>query len=400
MPTTMPFLAAWMTAITMAGSSAPLPVADEAALRKALRQAADAEEAVTILLAPGTRITPTAPLVYRGRAPLVIDGRGAEIDGRRLPSAGGAATGGDLRAVLLFRTAAPVTLRNLTVRHSPAGGIALVVPAGARGLIGMTLEHVTIAHTAGHGLHLDDNWAREDDGDNGSVAGIRLVMRGCRIRKAGIGGPDFDGLRIDERGAGAVTALLEDVAVVEAGGDGIEIDEGGPGSVVVQARGVQLADNGSRDPEDLEDGFDIDEAGPGDVVFRFSDAEVLNSRDEGLDLDEAGPGDLVVTLDQVRVESTRQEGIKLDEDQAGNITLALRDVTVSDGRDDGVKVTEKGKGRITGSLVRVTVSDNLGTGLVARQQGGGRRGLLKVDGLLLTRNAGAPTPDLAGVDMR
>jgi hypothetical protein len=345
-------------------------VYDEATLLQAFADASADSSIEKIVFARNAHISLTQPAVFTGTQAIKLVGRGATIDGSE---AGEFVLAENLEAVtedgtLIFNTSAPVRIRNLSVVNSATRGVVVNVPEGAQGRdIRVVLNQVTIADSALYGLHVDDNADEFDDGDAGSAIGVNLRIVSSEFVGNGTGAIDFDGVRVDERGEGDITAFLLDTHIDRNGGDGMELDEAGDGDVAASLYYVTLNDNGFYNQEDLDDGFDIDEAGEGDLVLDMMDIEVNGNKDEGLDFDEAGDGDVVARLTRIYGNSNNDEALKIDEEDGGDINVRLKRVTAAANGDDGIQLTELGEGRIKGAMKKVTVTDSGKYGIKAEQ---------------------------------
>jgi hypothetical protein len=345
-------------------------VSDEASLRSAIETANTDSSIETIVFAKKTLIALSAPLIYSGVQPLTLIGNGAVIDGS---SAGGFILDDDLTAktedgTLVFNTAAPLNIRNLSVLNSATRGIVVNIPQGASGAdLSVTLKQVTVANSALYGLHIDDNADSFDEGQSGSAVGVELHVLLSSFTENGTGAIDFDGVRVDERGPGDITAFFYRTHIDANGGDGMELDEAGEGDVVANLFRVTLNDNGYYNAADLDDGFDIDEAGEGHVKLTLNHVKISGNLDEGLDVDEAGEGDVDLWLRKVKALDNADEGIKVDEEDAGDINADIVRLDVKRSGDDGIQFTELGEGKIDASLRRVRVFDSAKFGIKFEQ---------------------------------
>ncbi len=289
---------------------------------------------------------------------------------------------------------ADLTLESLTFQNG-LKNVDVIVPAGATGEIAITLNRVAIRNSVEHGLHFDDI-------TNATAASLRLDILGSVIAGNGSNPDDFDGIRVDERGAGDIVATFSNATVTENGGDGIELDERNDGSVRADVRNSAFTLNGSANAGDLEDGFDVDEGGPGDLIAsvvhaRFNanfeggldlnedDADELDDAgnliatlidvdgndngDKGLDFSEGDGGSLLATF--VHVGASRngtsagnlEEGIVLEEAGIGHLIAVFHNVTASGNGDDGIDIDESGDGDFVGLFANVTANDNGAEGI-------------------------------------
>jgi hypothetical protein len=356
-------------------------------LRAALAAAdADPDADAVFIRSQVRTITLDAPLGYAGAESLRLKGHGTVIQ----PAAGREgsfdlfeATGG-----------ADLTVEDLTFRAGRKG-IDVVVPAGATGVLSVALKGVAVRDSVWHGLHIDDL-------TNATAAGVALDVRGSIIAGNGSDPNDFDGIRVDERGPGGITASFGTSTATANGGDGVELDERDAGSVRAAIWASAFTRNGSANAADLEDGFDIDEGGggdlfidatgarfdanseggldvneddgddptdAGDLVARLTNATGSDNGDKGLDFSEGDGGGLWAAF--VRVEASRngtsadnlEEGIVLEEAGAGDVVAGFWSVTASGNGDDGIDIDETGDGNFVGVFVHVAANDNGAEGI-------------------------------------
>jgi hypothetical protein len=191
----------------------------------------------------------TSTLTYAGPQELRIEGRGATITGP---------AGGD---ALTVTGGADLTLRDVTVAGAGGHGVYVDVPAGAAGTVDVALHGVALATTperalgGGPGACVPRRRVADHPGEPDRAE--RLPGRG-RVR-------DFDGVRVNEGGAGDLELEMHRVVVTGNAADGVELDEKGVGDVAARVQHTVFDDNGDQpqNPDDLEDGFDIDEADAG-----------------------------------------------------------------------------------------------------------------------------------------
>jgi len=289
---------------------------------------------------------------------------------------------------------ADLTLEDLTFQGG-LKGIDVIVPAGATGVLSVNLKQVTVRDCVEHGLHIDDI-------TNGTAASLRLDVQGSAIIGNGSDPDDFDGVRVDERGAGGIVAVFHDSVAADNGGDGIELDERNDGSVVAVIRNSGFNHNGNANAGDLEDGFDIDEGGRGDIVADIANARFNDNFEGGLDVNEDDgddpddSGNLIVDLTNVlgndnddkgldfnegdagsllaafaHVEASRngifagnlEEGIVLEEAGDGHIVTGFHNVATNGNGDDGIDIDETGDGDFVGFFANVTANDNGAEGI-------------------------------------
>lgn len=296
-----------------------------------------------IIIEEGTDIELTGTATYSGSQALTIDGNGTTIE----PSAGNEG----VFALFASTGDADLTIEELTFEDG-RNGILVEVSSAATGDVSVTLENVTVTGSAEHGVHVSDH---------GSEAGINLEVSGGSFTDNGTGEgvSDFDGIRVDEAGAGDIIANVSDTTIDDNGGDGLELDERGDGDVELVLSGSTLNGNGFQDEDDLDDGLDIDEAGAGDIRLIITDSEVNDNGDEGLDIDEADEGSIDISLEGVDANGNEDEGIKVSEGDGGSIVASLVDVKSNDGKSqEGIEIEELDGGSLYASFVNVEASGN------------------------------------------
>ena len=304
-------------------------------------------------------IQPVSPLVFKGSQHIVLDGNRAEIDGTNCACSG-----------LQFVGSGGLTAYSLTVRNAGGGGIVVDIPSNASGSVRVYLNSVNVLNNGLHGVHVNDQASE-------SAANIVFQMVRSRVVGNGFAGDsDYDGVRVDEGGAGSIIAAVNSTRILANGADGLELDERGPGDVILSSTSSQYNDNGPKDPADLDDGLDIDEADGGSIRVKLRNVRINNNKDEGLDLDEAGPGDL--QLEMVRVwangngsEADGGDGIKADEEDEGSLWVEANRVTASGNYDEGFQVGEEGLGDVKVQLVNSTFDRNVDRGIQVEQEDDG-----------------------------
>lgn len=321
------------------------------------------------------RIGLASTVEFSGPQDLEVAAAGTTLDGAALPIGASGFTisgGGEL------------TLRNLTVKNAPGTGITVAIPATAHGVIRITLDDVTAYGNGGHGVLVNDQTGYFADPNStagdGSDAGLEVLVFGSRFENNGFAAIDQDGLRINEGGAGDLTAVIRGTEVLGNGGDGVELDERGPGSAVFDVERTSLDRNGGFDPSDYDDGIDVDEAGDGDVIGRFRQVTASGNFEQGVDLNENDAGDLRVDMTRVVANDNLEEGIEFEEDDdfagGGDIVSTLVQVTTlrngtADG-DAGLKLREKGPGNLRTRIIGATASGNTPIGgLLLREDADG-----------------------------
>jgi hypothetical protein len=356
-----------------------------------LRAALDAASASTAIDTIVIRnnvgtVTLAGTLEYTGPQALKIRGNDATIQ----PAAG------QEGSFDLFESTggADLTLEGLAFQNG-LKNLDIIVPAGATGELAVILKRVAIRNSIQHGLHIDDL-------TNATAASVRLAVQDSIISGNGTDPNDFDGIRVDERGAGGITATFRNSTVADNGNDGVELDERDAGDVVADIRHSDFLRNGFANVADLEDGFDIDEGGSGNIVATAINARFLDNFEGGFDVNEddgddpTDAGDLIATLINVEgndnddkgldfsegdgghiiaafvnVAANRngifagnlEEGIVLEEEGGGDVVAAFVNVTASGNGDDGIDIDETGDGDFVGLLVNVRANDNGAEGI-------------------------------------
>lgn len=214
-----------------------ITVSSEASLRDALAAASQSETSVQITISGDSDIRITEPLVYAGRAPLVLRGTGQFIRTDRNVTLLMVSAGADLTiADLSFR--GPGGFGIAARPDGPAGkGIFVDLRDDQTGEVVVSLDGVTVEGVAGHGIHISDCDLADDCGGGGGGAGqgsdasIRLQLTDVTVRDVGNGSFDADGLRVDERGPGDIRFEATGSVFTGVGADGVELDEGQDGNV-------------------------------------------------------------------------------------------------------------------------------------------------------------------------
>jgi len=359
-----------LSAATASSAKTLNDVYDEASLQIAISSANKDSSVSEIAFRPDASIILYAPVIYSGSQSIKFTGNNVTIDGTK---AGTYLVNTDLSAstndgTLLFNTASKIEINNLTVINSATRGIVVNIPADAQGDdTAISLHRVNISNSALYGLHIDDNSGMFDDGLHGSGIGINLNISHSNIIGNGTSAIDFDGIRVDERSSGKISALITNSHIDGNGGDGIEMDEAGEGGIELTMVNVTINNNGFYNNADFDDGLDIDESGPGDIKTSFYEVEINNNSDEGLDFDEAGEGDVVIKLRYVNAGNNSDEGIKIDEQGEGEINAKFYLSSATDNGDDGIKITELNQGRIDAELYKITANNNAKYGISIEQ---------------------------------
>lgn len=311
-----------------------------------------------------------ATVTYGGTQNLLIDGRGAVLDASGAGTDGFAATGGGDLALL-----------DITIQNAPQDGVWVSVPAGATGQMTVQLDGVTIQGNGRYGLHVDDRAGGEAGGFD-SAAGIVLDVRFSHILNNNAdltpGVFDFDGIRVDEGGDGAIEARVLHSEFTGNRADGLELDEAGDGHAALFVRRSTFDGNGDQVQveDDPEDGFDVDEAGPGDLHLDVAETSSMNNADDGIDLDEDGQGTIVARIVQVDVSGSGNDGLVFTEDEfnqvgAGGIRAVIIEATATGMGDRGLDADEWGAGDIDVQVTGSHFDDNDSDGVRFEEEGDG-----------------------------
>jgi hypothetical protein len=321
---------------------------------------------------PGIGTVRTAStLTYTGAQSLRIEGGGATLD------ASGAQGGAH---ALVANGGGDLTLHRFGIEHADGNGLLVEVPADRRGFFTVALLDVTLNDNGLSGLYLDDQAGGSNPGGGDSDASIVLLMTRSRIANNGFRPDvfDFDGVRVDEGGHGALIAVIVGSGFTGNAGDGIELDETGNGDVDAYVRSAHFDENGTQpqNPDDLEDGFDIDENDAGSIVARLVHVTANGNQDEGIDLDEEGSGDIGAWFTHVVARGNADSNITFTEDEiglvGGDIGFVFTNVTADESEDDdGFKAEEFGAGNVSGLIVASSFSRNDDDGLQIEQNGAG-----------------------------
>jgi hypothetical protein len=220
---------------------------------------------------------------------------------------------------------------------------------------------------------------------------------------------DFDGLRVDQGGAGDLDATLISSYFDHNLADGVELDEKGDGSVSAEVEGSTFNHNGDtreilctqeahdaqedddqqcengKYVQDLDDGFDIDEEGEGNMTAVVTDTEVNGNHDEGLDFDEADGGDINVVVDNVTAIQNEDEALKVSEEDDGSVEASIFDSSFKHGGDDGTQIEEEGDGNILVEMTNSTITHNAKYGVKVEESDDGS-GELEITNTDLSHN--------------
>lgn len=311
-----------------------------------------------------------APTVFSGSQELFIHARGAVVSGRALPRDA---------SVIVSEGGGDIAIDSLTVVAAPDAGIKITVPGAARDTLRVTLRHVHVAGSGGHGVIVNDQTAYYDDPESdseaGSAASLHIVISSSSFQKNGFAALDRDGVRINEGGAGDLRVVIDGASVVGNGGDGVEIDERAEGSIFVDVNDAAFLRNGNFSNEDFDDGLDIDETGAGDITGIIKASRAIDNFDQGFDFNENAAGDIRIDLNTVEAIGNRQAGIDYSEDDevlgGGDLIVHLTGVVArrngSAGAPAGVVLREAGAGDLRAITMNVQATDNLRVNIAALQ---------------------------------
>jgi hypothetical protein len=383
--------------------------ASEAAITEALAAAAASDSASTVVLAFEGDVEIAAPLSYDGRSALALIGNGQTISTAGNVTLLAATQGADMHvAGLTLAGPGGWTVENRGDIDGPAAkGVFVDLRDDQTGTVSFVAEDVTLSGVAGYGIHLSDCTLADDcgggqtgDGD-GSEAGISVTLRNVTIDDVGNGTFDGDGLRVDERGPGAIAAMITGSTVSRAGADGIELDEGGAGDNTAVVIDTSLVDNGAYcapalfadaipDPDEME--FDEGETAESDIpgpvtgtaddscvereVDLYDDGSVEAYEfgidlDDGIDFDEGGAGSVQAVFLRSTISNNLDEGVDFDEAGLGGIDVQFIDTVAEGNTDDGYKNSEEDAGSVTGLMLRSSAMGNGGKGAVFEEEGDG-----------------------------
>jgi hypothetical protein len=439
-----PLLAALLTALsgTALADTAHVTTADDngdGSFRAAVA-AANADPAIdTIAFDAGLDITLLGEVHYTGDQGLALVGNGSVLRGDCDPAA---TWDGGLFASY---SAADIAISGLDVLDSCNNGVGIFIPEGADGEVGVTLMNVTISGSGYHGLYIDNQDSsgayNTDDVPHpecmdphpyDAKAGVSLTVIDSHVDGNGVlaltaweqpapiieneeltgltGCPaDFDGIRVDDGGAGGISAWFAHSTADHNLADGIELDERGGGDVVSWAYDLSVVGNGETSAyeivlpngdtiTDLDDGFDIDEEDNGELLAVFEMATVSENRDEGLDLDEAGNGSATVYVASIEANANEDQGVKVDESGNGSLYVLVDDAIVNDSlSQNGIEFTEEDNGSLEADIVDTQATGNDDAAVAGEQTGRGY-GLIRVSGSDLAGN-GDPSFDLDNIDV-
>ena len=288
----------------------------------------------------------------------------------------------------------------------PAGkGIFVDVRDDQTGTVKLVLKNVSVSGVANHGIHVSDCSLADDcgggsgGGGEGSDASIKVILTGVEVNDAGNGKFDADGLRVDERGDGSITAYITASSFTYVGADGVELDEGNDGDVNTDIKFTDFSNNGNYcDPAVIgpfvpvpdEGEYDESEAIPESLIpsppYGSADDNCIEREvdtydsgfveafefgidlDDGIDIDEAGEGSLNSLMLMSTITGNLDEGVDYDEEDGGDINVKYIGTSASGNKDDGYKHSEEGEGGVFGKVTISSAMDNGGKGFVFEEE--------------------------------
>jgi len=384
-------------------------VSNEAEFLAAVEDANADSSISEIVLAPNAVIELTTEVRYTGEQDLTLVGRGATISGATATADTDTWDSG----LFVSESGGDLTVERLTFADSFNNGLAVFLPPGS-GTVEIVLDRVTVTDAQFHGVLVDgqattgyntDDFIHpncEDPYFVDSGTSVDITVDRSEITGAGqlvgydisqaTGCPqDFDGLRVDQGGAGDLRADLDRSTFDGNLADGVELDEKGDGSVDAAVDRSSFSVNGDTVAirctvedlcgddfgeliEDLDDGFDIDEEDAGDLTVVVSRSEVNDNRDEGMDMDEAGEGSIAGTVTKTEASRNGDEGYKASEADAGNNTADISKSTFEDAGNDQIEVESEdgdGSGTVAVDVSKTTSTGADGSGVKAVEDDGG-----------------------------
>ena len=383
--------------------------ASEAAITDALAAAAASDSASTVVLAFEGDVEIAAPLSYDGPSALALIGNGQTISTAENVTLLAATQGADLHvAGLTLAGPGGWTVENRGDIDGAAGkGIFVDVRDDQTGTVTLVAEDVTVRGVANHGIHISDCTLADDCGGGqggeggGSAADLSVTLRNVTVDDVGNGTFDADGLRLDERAAGGITAMINGSTFMNVGADGVELDEAGAGDVVATVIDSRMVQNGAYctpdlfedaipDPDEAE--FDEGETAESDIpgpvtgtaddscvereVDLYDDGSVEAYEfgldlDDGIDFDEGDAGSVHAVFLRSTISNNLDEGVDFDEAATGGIDVQIIDTVAEGNTDDGYKTSEEDAGSVTGLMLRSSAIGNGGVGAVFEEEDAG-----------------------------
>lgn len=415
-----------------------------------LREALEVQQANVVVIPRRIGdINITDTLEYSATSPLVIFGTGQTVSTLNNVTLLAITQGADVNVSNLnFAGPGGFSILNRGDQGStPAGkGIFVDVRDDQTGTVNVVLNKVSVSGVANHGIHISDCSLADEcgggssGGGEGSPASIALICNQCRVENAGNGKFDADGIRIDDRGDGDISAFFKDSSFTHVGADGVELDEGNDGSIFLKTVRTDFSDNGGYcDPEilgpfvptpdeaefdesemvtladipgpvtgspddscieyavdeydsgfieayefaiDLDDGIDLDEAGEGSLWTSMINSTINGNLDEGVDFDEADDGDIIASFVRTRATDNNDDGFKMSEEDGGNVYSDVRGSRAANNGGKGFVFEEADDGDLTVSVRGSSTANNDDsddTGIEAVQEDEGT-GTLRVRG--------------------
>ena len=399
--------------VTLAGAALAetlvVTEASEAAINEALTAATASDGASRVVLAFEGDVEIADTLSYDGRSPLALIGNGQTLSAARDVTVLAATDGADLHVVgLTLAGPGGFSVENRGDLDGAAGkGIFVDLRDDQTGTVSLVAEDVTVRGVANHGIHVSDCTLADDCGGGqsgeggGSEAGVSVTLRNVTVEDAGNGRFDADGLRVDERAGGGVTAMITGSTFTAVGADGIELDEGGAGDVVATLIDSRMVANGAYcAPALFEDALPVPAEAefaegetastdiPGPVAGTADDSCVEREvelhddgsveayefgidLDDGIDFDEGDAGSVHAIFLGSTISRNLDEGVDFDEAGDGHIDVRFIDTVAEGNNDDGYKTSEEGAGSVTGGMLRASARHNGGKGAVFEEEGDG-----------------------------
>lgn len=357
----------------------------------AVEQANGSRSVTEIVFQSDLTVTLDGEVTYTGPQRLRIVGNGATLEGD-----GSADTDAWGSGLFVSRSDASLTIEDLNVVDSFNNGLAVFIPEGGR-TVRVSLHDVTVTGSQFHGVLVDgqatsgyntDDFIHPGCTDPYPVdagASIVFTMTDSRVDDNGrivgydisqaTGCPqDFDGVRVDQGGAGSLGARIDGSTFEDNLADGVELDETGSGSNTARLTDSVFRGNGATAEiectvaelcgsdtgemiEDLDDAFDMDEADGGNLSAYVSSTDLSDNLDEGLDLDEAGSGSVNLTVNRITANRNTDEGVKVTEEDDGDIRAYVNNSNLDDSNDsDNAEFEEFGNGNNTVVFFDVSAS--------------------------------------------
>ncbi len=354
-------------------------------------------------------------LEYTGTSSLTIKGKGQTVKTDNNVTLFAATQGADVTITNLdFEGPGGFDINNRGDLDGTAGkGLFVDVRDDQTGVVKLVLKNVSVSGVANHGIHVSDCSLADDcgggsgGGGEGSDASIEVVLNHVTVDDAGNGKFDADGLRVDERGNGSITAKITGSTFSHVGADGVELDEGNDGDVTARIRFsdftangnycdpdilgsfVPEPDEGEFAPEDqvLEEAIQSSYGSPDDTCIELEidtyDEDPVTGleyveafeygidTDDGIDIDEAGSGSLNSIMILSTIDDNLDEGVDYDEEDAGDLRAVYVGTTAMGNRDDGYKHSEEGEGSVFGRVIKSSSIDNGGKGFVFEEEDDG-----------------------------